>query len=195
MLRVSGKNMDVGESLRGRVEERFDVALGKYFGRGYKGNVTFAKEGGRFRSDCVLHLDSGMLLQASGEAHEAYASFNEAAERIEKRLRRYKRRLREEHPGSRNGEAVEAGAAPLVDQAVDTIIETPDEEEEALEGFAPVVVAETSYRIKRQSVGDAVQELDLTGAPFLVFRHAGDGRVNVVYRRPDGHIGWINPTA
>lgn len=195
MLRVSGKNMDIGESLRGRVGERLDSALGKYFGRGYKGNVTFAKEGGRFRSDCVLHLDSGMSLQASGEAHEAYESFNAAADRIEKRLRRYKRRLREEHPGARNGEtvAVEIAGAPVA--AVDTIMESPDEEADAPESFAPVVVAETSYMIKTLSVGDAVLDLDLTGAPFLVFRHAGDGRVNVVYRRPDGHVGWINPKA
>ncbi len=193
MLRVSGKNMDVGDALRGRVGERLDVALGKYFGRGFKGNVTFAKEGGRFKSDCVLHLDSGASLQASGEAHEAYESFNVAAERIEKRLRRYKRRLREEHPGARNGEAILAGAAP-VDAAVDTILESPDQEAEPPDAYAPTVVAETSYLIKRQSVGEAVLDLDLTGAPFLVFRHAGDGRVNVVYRRPDGHIGWINPT-
>ena len=191
MLRVSGKNMDIGDALRGRVGERLDLALGKYFGRGYKGNVTFAREGARFRSDCVLHLDSGMSLQASGEAHEAYESFNAAAERIEKRLRRYKRRLREEHPGTRNGDA---SAAPS-DTAVDTIFESPDEEGEAPDAFLPVVVAETSYLLKRQSVGDAVLDLDLTGAPFLVFRHAGDGRVNVVYRRSDGHIGWINPTA
>jgi ribosomal subunit interface protein len=190
MLRVSGKNMDIGDALRGRVEERVQVALGKYFGRGFKGNVTFAKEGQRFRSDCVLHLDSGMSLQASGEAHEAYASFNEAADRIEKRLRRYKRRLREDHPIERNGET-----AVALDDAVDTILETPAEDAEIEDGYAPTVVAETAYRMKLLSVGDAVLELDLTGAPFLVFRHAGDGRVNVVYRRPDGHIGWINPPA
>ncbi|MET0605758.1 MAG: ribosome-associated translation inhibitor RaiA [Beijerinckiaceae bacterium] len=189
MLRVSGKNMDIGDALRGRVEERVQVALGKYFGRGFKGNVTFAKEGARFRSDCILHLDSGRSLQASGEAHEAYASFNEAADRIEKRLRRYKRRLREDHPIEPNGQPAAA------DDAVDTILETPDEDVEVMDGYAPTVVAETSYRIKMLSVGDAVQELDLTGAPFLVFRHAGDARVNVVYRRPDGHIGWINPPA
>ncbi|MBN9061059.1 MAG: ribosomal subunit interface protein [Rhizobiales bacterium 65-9] len=194
MLRVSGKNMDVGEALRGRVGERLDQALGKYFGRGYKGNVTFAKEGSRFRSDCVLHLDSGALLQASGEAHEAYDSFNVAAERIEKRLRRYKRRLREEHPGARNGESAPNGPV-ATDQAVDTIFEAPDEEVEIDNGYAPTVVAETSYAIRRLSVGEAVLALDLTDAPFLVFRHAGDERVNVVYRRPDGHIGWINPTA
>lgn len=193
MLRVSGKNMDVGEALRGRVGDRLDQALGKYFGRGYKGNVTFAKEGARFKSDCVLHLDSGALLQASGEAHEAYESFNVAAERIEKRLRRYKRRLREEHPGTRAGEPTESAA--VVDQAVDTILEAPDEDAEIGSGYAPTVVAETSYAIRRLSVGEAVLDLDLTEAPFLVFRHAGDERVNVVYRRPDGHIGWINPTA
>jgi ribosomal subunit interface protein len=183
MLRVSGKNMDIGDALRGRVQARVDDALGKYFGRGYSGNVTVAKEGARFRSDCILYLTSGVTLRASGEAYEAYASFSDAAERIEKRLRRYKRRLREEHPGERNG----AAAPPAV--------EALDEEAEAPDGYAPTVVAEGAYPMKHLSVGDAVLELDLTGAPFLVFRHAGDGRVNVVYRRSDGHIGWINPPA
>lgn len=188
MLRISGKNFDIGESLRGRVEERLAVALGKYFGRGYKGHVTFAKEGSRFRSDCTLHLDSGTTLAASGEGHEAYDSFANAAERIEKRLRRYKRRLREDHP------APNGIAAPDVEAAY-TVIESLDEEAEVPADFAPIVVAETTYTIRELSVSDAVQELDLTGAPFIVFRHATNGQINLVYRRTDSHIGWINPPA
>ncbi|MGL4496885.1 MAG: ribosome hibernation-promoting factor, HPF/YfiA family [Beijerinckiaceae bacterium] len=187
MLRISGKNFDLGDSLRGRVEERLNVALGKYFGRGYKGHVTFAKEGTRFRSDCSIHLDSGTTLAASGEGHEAYASFADAAERIEKRLRRYKRRLREEHPAD--------GMAAPAAEAVYTVIETPDEEAEVPADFTPIVVAETTYPVRELSVSNAVQELDLTGTPFIVFRHATNGRVNLVYRRQDGHIGWINPSA
>lgn len=186
MLRISGKNFDIGEALRGRVEERLQTALGKYFGRGFKGHVTFAKEGARFRSDCTLHLDSGTTLTASGESHEAYESFADAAERIEKRLRRYKRRLREDHPAA-NGVAI-----PSVEAAY-AVIETPDEDAEIPADFAPIVVAETTYKIRELSVSDAVQELDLTGAPFIVFRHATNGQINLVYRRNDSHIGWINP--
>jgi ribosomal subunit interface protein len=191
MLRISGKNFDIGEALRDRVEDRVGIALGKYFGRGYKGHVTFAKEGNRFRSDCMLHLDSGTSLQASGEAHEAYASFNEAAERIEKRLRRYKRRLREDRDSRSNGAAA---AADISDTIADTVMQAPDDDAKDDAEFSPIVVAETTHELLRLSVGDAVQELDLTGAPFLVFRHASNERINVVYRRSDGHIGWINPS-
>jgi ribosomal subunit interface protein len=183
-LRVSGKNLDIGEALRSQVEARVAGALAKYFDGGYSGHVTVARDGTGFRTDCVLHLTSGMTLEASGSAVDAYASFDQTAERIERRLRRYKQRLKE-RSGSANGR----GAV----QVSYTVIEAPTDESIKEGDYHPAVIAETTTPLLRLSVSDAVQELDLTGAPALVFIHAGTGRVNVVYRRQDGAIGWVDP--
>ncbi|WP_210496210.1 ribosome hibernation-promoting factor, HPF/YfiA family [Microvirga antarctica] len=182
-LRVSGKNLDIGEALRNQVEARVESALSKYFDGGYSGHVTVAKDGTGFRTDCVLHLASGMTLEASGNAHDAYASFDQTAERIEKRLRRYKRRLKEHAPSARaNGRQV-----PYA------VFESPSDEAVTEEDFHPIVVAETTKSLHSYSVSDAVLQLDLTGSPALVFIHASTGRINVVYRRSDGAIGWVDP--
>jgi ribosomal subunit interface protein len=182
-LRVSGKNLDIGEALRTQVEERVENALNKYFSGGYSGHVTVAKDGAGFRTDCVLHLTSGMTLEASGNAQDAYASFDQTAERIEKRLRRYKRRLKEHAPSARANGRV----APYA------VFESPSDESLDEEAFHPIVVAETTKPLHNLSVSDAVMHLDLTGSPALVFIHASTGRINVVYRRGDGAIGWIDP--
>lgn len=189
-LRVSGQNMDIGESLRAQIEGRVAGALAKYFDGGYTGHVTVARDGGGFRAECVLHLASGVTLEASGAAHDAYASFDEAAVKIEKRLRRYKRRLKDRPGSTRAG----AEAAPL--SAPYRVLPAPDPEAEegTLDGH-PVIVAETSKILHRLSVDAAVAELDLAGAPVLLFVHAGSGRLNLVYRRRDGAIGWIDPPA
>jgi ribosomal subunit interface protein len=184
-LRVSGKNLDIGEVLRAQVEQRVAAALAKYFDGGYTGHVTVARDGAGFRTDCVLHLATGMTLEASGEAHDAYASFDQTAHRIERRLRRYKRRLKDRAPNS-NGRA-EPIAIPYA------VIEAPTDESVADGEYHPAVIAETTRPLHRLSVSEAVMELDLTGAPALVFQHAGSGRVNVVYRRGDGAIGWVDP--
>jgi ribosomal subunit interface protein len=188
-LRVSGKNLDIGEALRSQVEARVANALSKYFDGDYSGHVTVAKDGAGFRTECVLHLVSGMTLEASGAAQDAYASFDQTAERIEKRLRRYKSRLKERQ-ASANGRD---GAAP---ESAYAVIEAPNEDDgEGESEFHPVVIAESTKSFHRLSVSEAVEELDLTGAPVLVFLHAGTGRVNVVYRRRDGAIGWVDPPA
>jgi ribosome hibernation promoting factor len=190
-FRVSGKNIDIGEALRERVSIRVAEALAKYFDGGYSGHLTVGKEGFGFRSECVVHLDSGIVLHADGMAGDAYSSVDEAALRIEKRLRRYKRRLKNHH--ATRGEAV-AGSAAI--DAPTYVIATPEHEaEEHDAAFSPVIIAESTTALKRLSVSDAVMELDMTGAPVVVFRHAGHGRVNLVYRRHDGHIGWIDPPA
>jgi ribosomal subunit interface protein len=185
-LRVSGKNLDVGEALRGQVEARLASALGKYFAGDYAGHVTVAKDGTGFRTDCVLHLPSGITLEASGAAQDAYASFDQTAERIEKRLRRYKRRLKDRQAASDR----RPDGAP---ESAYAVFEAPAEDGADEAEYHPVVIAETTRPIHRLSVSDAVVELDLTGAPVVVFHHAGTGRVNVVYRRRDGAIGWIDP--
>jgi len=187
VLRVSGKNIDIGEALRSKVRERVAGALHKYFDGGYSGHVTVARDGTGFRTDCVLHLPSGITLEASGSAHDAHASFDQTADRIEKRLRRYKRRLRD-------SPATEAGRSDGWPRLAYAVLEAPSEDDlPGDEAYHPAVIAETTKPLHRLAVSDAVLELDMTGAPALVFLHAGTGRVNVVYRRHDGAIGWIDP--
>ena len=190
-FRVSGKNIDIGESLRSRINQRVGEATAKYFDGGYSGHVTIGKEGFGFRTECVIHLDSGIVLEAQALAADAYASAEQAALRIEKRLRRYKRRLKD-RPVARDDHAPNE---PDVD-APSYVIAAPehDSDEEGTE-FNPVIIAETTTALKQLSVSEAVMELDLTGVAVVVFRHAGHGRVNLVYRRSDGHIGWIDPPA
>ncbi len=187
-FRVSGKNLDVGDALRGRVNARIAQAVDKYFDGGYSGHVTVAREGFGFRTECAIHLDSKVTLHAEGHAADAYASADQAALRVEKRLRRYHRRLKDHHPERLDGrDAVDAASY---------VIAAPEHESEAeLDGFTPVIIAESTTRLKQMSVSDAVIELDMTGAPVLVFRHAAHGGINVVYRRADGHFGWIDPAA
>ncbi|MBY6241844.1 ribosome hibernation-promoting factor, HPF/YfiA family [Methylosinus sp. Sm6] len=181
-LRVSGKNINIGEALRAHVAERLGAAAAKYFDGEISGHVTIAPEGSGYRADCSLHLTSGIVLQADGRAQEPYACFDQAADRIEKRLRRYKSRLKNHHaPGAEVGEV-----------AASYVLEAPDQDVEAVEEFAPAIVAESTARLRRLSVSAAVLDLDLTGAPVVVFRHADTGRLNVVYRRSDDHIGWID---
>ncbi|MBM6594049.1 ribosome hibernation-promoting factor, HPF/YfiA family [Microvirga pudoricolor] len=184
-LRVSGKNLDIGENLRDQVQQRLKGALAKYFDGSYSGHVTVTKDGTGFKTDCVVHLTSGMTLEASAAAQDAYASFDQTAERIERRLRRYKHRLKDHQPSPNGrGQGVEIPYS---------VFEAPTDEAVEEEGYHPAIIAETTKALHRFAVSDAVQELDMTGAPALVFIHAGSGRVNVVYRRSDGAIGWVDP--
>ena len=186
-FRVSGKNLDVGDALRERINDRIAETVGKYFDGGYSGHATLAKDGFGFRTECAIHLDSKITLHAEGIAPDAYASADQAAARIEKRLRRYHRRLKD-HRAERNDE-------PSID-AASYIIAAPEDEGETESGaFTPVIIAESTTALKRLSVSDAVTELDMTGAPVIVFRHAVHGGINIVYRRADGHFGWIDPPA
>jgi putative sigma-54 modulation protein len=192
-LRISGKNLDVGEALRGRVGERIGEALGKYFDGGYSGHLTIGKDGFGFRTECVIHLDSGIVLHAEALAADAYASADQTADRIEKRLRRYKRRLKDHAGKARSDPSSDVAAV----EAPSYVIAAPDhdDEDDANGPFTPVIIAESTTALRTMSVSEAVQDLDMTGAPVLVFRHASDRRINVVYRRADGHIGWIDPPA
>lgn len=191
-FRVSGKNIDVGEALRTRINQRVAEATAKYFDGGFSGHVTVGKEGFGFRTECVIHLDSGIVLEAEALAADAYASADQAAVRIEKRLRRYKRRLKG-HQAARNGG--NASDQPAID-APSYIIAAPEQDtDEEVTEFNPVIIAESTTALRHLSVSEAVMELDMTGVAVIVFRHAGHGRVNLVYRRPDGHIGWVDPPA
>ncbi len=183
-LRVSGKNINIGEALRSHVRSRIDTTISKFSAGPISGHVTIEPEGSGFRADCTLHLVSGMTLQVEAEAHEPYASFNRAADRIEERLRRYKRRIRNKHGVQDFPQGIE--------------VQTAGKDE--LDGLdrvnrgepSPAVIAEPRTSLKEMTVSSAVLELDLTNVPVVVFRHAGDGRPNIVYRRADGNIGWID---
>ena len=190
-LRISGKNLDVGEALRGQAEARVAAALSKYYEGGYQGHVTVGKDGTAFKTDGVLHLSSGITLEASAVAHDPYSSLEKMAERIEKRLRRYKRRLKD-RSAAMNGREAGLAIPSYVIAAPDQDVEEHDTD---LVGENPVIVAESTKSLHQMTVGDAVAELDMTGAPVVIFRHAGNGRMNVVYRRRDGNIGWIDPPA
>ena len=139
----------------------------------------------------MLHLVSGLTLEASGAAHDAHASFEQTADRLEKRLRRYKHKLKDHGAASQNGAAIEAAYAVFAAPEEDVDDEPAEDETET--GEHPPVVAESTRTLRRQSVSEAVTALDLTGAPVVVFVHAGTGRINVVYRRSDGAIGWVDP--
>jgi ribosome hibernation promoting factor len=184
-LRVSGKNLDIGEALRQHVLGKVEATVARYFNGSVDGHVVVTREGSGYRSDCTLRLSSGISLHAEGRAHEPYLCFEQAADKIERRLRRYKTRLK--------GHGLAATASER-GRIANYLIEQPDEEEdEPAEGFNPVVVAEGTEELKSLSVASAVAELDLTGASVVVFQHASSGRVNVVYRRRDGAIGWLDP--
>jgi ribosomal subunit interface protein len=188
-LRISGKSISVGEALRSRVSERTDEVLRKYFDGNYSGHITLSKDGFGFRTDCSLHLDSGITLEADSNATDAYASADQALVMIEKRLRRYKSRLKD-----RSARKTYAANAALADiDAPSYVIESPTHDDEEVTEFNPVIIAESTTSLKQFSVSEAVMELDMTGAPVVVFRHASHGRINLVYRRPDGHVGWIDP--
>jgi len=184
---VSGKQLDVGEALRSHVDERLQSGVAKYFSNSLEAHVVFSREGQGYRADCSVHVGQGIQAQARAEAADIYQVFDQAAERLEKRLRRYKRRLRDHHGGER----------PAADgyMAQNYVLEAEPEAEEAPEEFQPVIVAEYTTNIHRRTVGDAVMQLELGEQPVVMFHNAGNGNLNVVYRRPDGHIGWIDLVA
>jgi ribosomal subunit interface protein len=182
-LRVSGKNIDIGDSLRTYVDARLDLVVLKYAAERTGGHVTIEREGSGFRTDCTLHLDTGITLQAEGEAADAYTSFNKAADRIENRLRRQKDRSRV------RANDVVAPAFTATPQSEP--IETPGEADD-LDGANPAVIAESFTDIAEMSVSAAVEKLDAGDSPVIFFRHATDHHANLVYRRADGNIGWVD---
>ncbi len=191
-IQVAGRQMDVGEALRTRIEGELASGVGKYFDRATDAVVTVAKNGGgsQFEVDCLVHLPSGISLQSQGHGGDAHSAFGEAMEKLEKRVRRYKRRLRNHHADNKSPlPAEEAPAYVLAPLQEDT-----DAGEDApAADSAPLVIAENTVSVRTMTVSTAVLQLDLTDQPALLFRNAAHGGFNVVYRRPDGNIGWIDP--
>lgn len=185
-LRVSGKNMDVGDALRAKAQDHFEAVVKKYFDGNYSGHLTLEPEGSGFSAMCLVHLDSGTILRSSAYGGDAISAYEGMAATIEKRLRRYNRKLKSHRRGNGNGADESLPAQSY-------ILAATDEHDELQEDFSPPVIAETTSSLRQMSVEEAVMELDLTQHEVVVFRHAGHGGLNVVYRRADGNIGWIDP--
>lgn len=184
-IKVTGKNLDVGAALRTHVEDRLKQLQQKYFEGSVHAHVTVEKVRAGFHTDCALHLATGLVLQAHGNGAEAHPSFDEAAVHLEKQLRRYKRRLKDHH---------KSRSEPVrMSEAASYVISPAPEEEDETSGLNPVVIAEMDAKVPELSVGEAVMQLDISSVPFVLFRNGGHGGLNVVYRRPDGNIGWLDP--
>jgi ribosomal subunit interface protein len=186
-LRVSGKNMDIGEALRTKAQAHIETTVSKYFDGGYDAHLTLEPEGSGFNAVCTVHLDTGAILQTSAYGGDAVSAYEIISEIIEKRLRRYNRKLKQHRArGTGNGELP-------AEEARYTVLAASDDEDEVGEDFSPPVIAETTANLMTMSVGEAVMLLDLQQSGVVMFRHAGHGGLNVVYRRADGNIGWIDP--
>lgn len=190
-LQIAGKHVDVGEALRTRIADELQASIGKYFERGGDAEVVVSRDGHAFRVDCTVALASGQGLQSHGLGSDAHTAFDTARAKIETRIRRYKRRLKSHTPQA---------TAKAAETAKLYILRAPEEAEEDLwdqsEGDTvppAMVVAESAAVLKTLTVSMAVMELDLTESQTIVFRNAAHGGLSVVYRRPDGNVGWIDP--
>jgi ribosomal subunit interface protein len=188
-ITVSGKQIDLSDALRTRVSDHLDIIASKYFDHALEANVTFSRARSFFLCDINLHAGRGLVLRGEGEAADAHGAFDDASEHIATRLRRYRRRVKQ-HARDLSGRARPELARQYTLR--------PEEDAEPPSPGAPdatyaTVIADTATEISRLSVGDAVMQMDLENQPVLMFRNSASGELNVVYRRSDGNIGWIDP--
>jgi ribosomal subunit interface protein len=185
-IRISGHQVDTGAALQEHAAERLGAVVEKYFDNALSSHVTFGKApAGAFTCDIVTHVMQGLILKAQGSAQDAHIALDDAAAKIDKQLRRYKRRLTDRHE--------QADHARGEEEAAYTIFAIEEDEEQEVTADAPLVIAETRVDIPTASVADAVMLMDLRHTPALFFKNAGTGRHNMVYRRADGSIGWVEP--
>ena len=191
-IQITGKNVDAGNAYQTYVADKIRVVLQKYIGRDVDSHIRLEKERGVFKTSCAVKLASGLLLEANGEGGDAYSSADDAVERLETRVRRYKSRLKS-HSAATTGSQRRKGDI----DARDYVVSVNDEDSEVEAGSNPLIIAETHRNIAEMTVSEAVMQLDVTEAPFMMFRNAAHGGLNVVYRRADGNIGWVDaePTA
>jgi ribosomal subunit interface protein len=181
-VRVSGKNLDIGNALRGQAEERVHNAVAKYFDGGFSSRVTVEREGSGFRADCTVHLDTGAIMRVSGSAQDAYASVSQIVERIGKQMRRDKRR----RTAYANGYQVVDGGASVAAAAPEPV------EIKEFSGHARPIVAERIDRLDTISLEDAILRMENVGLSSYVFQNRGTGRINILHERTDGSVGWID---
>lgn len=199
-LSVQGKQLDIGDALRSHVNDRLTKILSKYFGDAVDVTVTLSREGQHlYRAVVTAHVGRGIRVEAQSDASEPYPAFDGACDKLSKRLRRYKRRLRDHHGKEGVGEVVPAQQYILAGVPDDA--EAPDDQdfdETAADGTdgansQPIVVADMATEILSLTVSEAVMQLDLADLPALMFKNSAHGGLNMIYRRPDGNIGWIDP--
>ncbi len=185
-IRVSGHQIDTGSALQEHAAERLNGIREKYFSRALSSQVTFSKApNNAFGCDIVMHVNQGLILKSRGQAQDAHQAFEQASDKIEKQLRRYKRRLTDRHEQADHAAQREDAAYRVFDAGDPEAEEAPE---------APPIIAETRTDIPEVSVADAVMQLDLRNTNALFFKNAGTGRHNMVYRRDDGSIGWVEPS-
>ena len=186
-IRVSGHQIATGEALQNHASERLCAVVSKYFSQALSSQVTFNKApAGAFRCDIVTHVMHGLILKGAAIAHDAHAALDQAAEKIDKQLRRYKRRLKDRHEASAHARQEE--------EAAYVVFAEPEPEAEEVHEDSPLVIAETRVDVPTATVSDAVMMLDLRNTNALLFKNAGTGKHNMVYRRGDGSIGWVEPS-
>lgn len=186
-VRVSGHQVDTGDALQTHAEDRMNAIASKYFAKAISANVTVSKAPhAHFKCDIVTHVMQGLMLKADAEAGDAHQAFEKAADKIEKQLRRYMRRLNDHHVQAQYAAKQEEAAYRVFDSV-------EDEEESEVNGDSPPIIAETSTDIPEASVSNAVMMMDLRNTSALLFKNSGTGTHNMVYRRSDGTIGWVEP--
>lgn len=181
---ITGKQIDIGEALQTHVKTELGSVIDKYAQRPTDAIVVFSKAAHEFTCEATVHLSTGLTAQAKAKATEIYAAFDACGEKMEKQLRRYKRRLKNHHQDRAQPVELSGGSSYIL------AAEAPEDEPDSL---APVIVAEMETKIPSLSVGEAVMQMELASAPVLVFKNEKGGGVNVVYRREDGNVGWIDP--
>ncbi len=184
---ISGKQIDVGEALQTHVKDELGAVVGKYAERPTDANIIFSRDASEFVCEATVHLSTGLIASAKAHAHEIYAAFEKCSDKLEKQLRRYKRRLKDHY--RERSQPVE-----LSDASSYILAGSTNSEESEPETLQPMIIAEMETQIPSLSVGEAVMQMELAGAPVLVFRNEGHSGVNVVYRRDDGNIGWVDPS-
>lgn len=196
-ITVSGKQVDLSDALRVHVANHLDTITNKYFDHALEAHITFSRARSFFTCDINMHAGRGLTLRGEGEAADAHGAFDDAAEHIAKRLRRYRRRMNEHSRDQAVRERPEAARQFVLREVYEREGEAPVDGVDSLANAGPhaAVVAETVAEILLLSVGDAVMRMDLADQPVMMFRNAASGTLNVVYRRSDGHIGWIDPGA
>lgn len=194
-IQVVSKGIDVSDSLRGSILGRVEDGVAKYFSRPGEAYVAISREGTGFRVDCSLHLPSGVMLQAHGDAGDAYKAAEITMGKLEKRLRRYKRKLKNHHHHQKSELPAEEFPFVVLKGMRDSFDDNDDDDTDGNANGAPepIVIAESQGEVRTLTVGMASLELDAADSPFLMFKNAANGGLNIVYRRPDGHIGWVDP--
>jgi len=179
-IKIAGRHMDVGQALQERITDGLTAAVTKYFDRKFTGNVTVEKRGHEIITECNVHLPSGIVMQSTGTASDAYASLEDSLDKMEKRVRRYHRRLKDHRRD------------PMPSEPASAFIIKSNEETEP-ESDAPLIIAESASDVKTMSVQEAVMQLELSETPAVLFRNVKHSGLNMVYRREDGNISWVDP--